>query len=49
MSGRHGKPPSGAEAGMPLNRMITCIHTGQVGRFLAFDQNGELLNIAGHQ
>ena len=49
MSGRDGKAPSAADAEAPLNMMVTYIHTGQVGRFLAFDKDGELLNIPDHQ
>jgi hypothetical protein len=49
MTGRDGKAPPAAEAEAPLNMMVTYIHTGQVGRFLAFNKEGELLNIADHQ
>ncbi len=49
MTGRDGKAPPAAEAEAPLNMMVTNIHTGQVGRFLAFNKEGELLNIADHQ
>lgn len=45
MSGRGGKAPATADAEAPLNMMVTYIHTGQVGRFLAFNRDGELLNI----
>lgn len=49
MSGRDDKPPPAADAEAPLNMMVTYIHTGQVGRFLAFNKDGELLNIADRQ
>lgn len=45
MSGRDGKAPPTSAAEAPLNMMVTCIHTGQVERFLAFDSAGELLAI----
>jgi hypothetical protein len=43
MSGRGGKPPASSEAEAPLNMMVTYIHTGEVGRFLAFRKDGELV------
>ena len=46
MSGRSGKPPSSTEAEAPLNMMVTYIHTGEVGRFLAFRKDGELVQFA---
>jgi hypothetical protein len=46
MSGRGGKPPPSAEAEAPLNMMVTYIHTGEVGRFLAFRKDGELVEFA---
>ncbi|HEX8613578.1 MAG TPA: ribonucleotide reductase subunit alpha [Telluria sp.] len=42
MSGRDGKPPASTEAEAPLNMMVTYIHTGQIGQFLAFGRDGEL-------
>lgn len=45
MSGSDGKPPPSAQAEAPLNMMVTYIHTGQVERFLAFNKDGELLNV----
>jgi hypothetical protein len=49
VTGRDGKASPAADAEAPLNMMATYIHTGQVGRFLAFNKEGELLNIADHQ
>lgn len=46
MSGRDGMAPPSAQAEAPLNMMVTYIHTGQIGRFLAFNKDGDLLNIA---
>ncbi|MDQ1829403.1 ribonucleotide reductase subunit alpha [Massilia scottii] len=46
MSGRNGQPPASAEAEAPLNMMVTYIHTGQIGRFLAFGRDGELKQLA---
>ena len=44
MSGRAGAPPSSSEAETPLNMMLNTIHTGEVGRFLAFARDGQLLS-----
>lgn len=46
MSGRNGKPPASSEAEAPLNMMVTYIHTGQIGQFLAFGKDGELKRMA---
>lgn len=46
MSGRNGKPPATSEAEAPLNMMVTYIHTGQIGQFLAFGRDGELKQLA---
>ncbi|RSZ60710.1 ribonucleotide reductase subunit alpha [Massilia atriviolacea] len=46
MSGRNGKPPASADAEAPLNMMVTYIHTGQIGQFLAFGRDGELRRFA---
>ena len=46
MSGRNGKPPASSEAEAPLNMMVTYIHTGQIGQFLAFGRDGELKQLA---
>jgi hypothetical protein len=46
MSGRDGKAPASSEAEAPLNMMVTYIHTGEVGRFLAFAKDGELVQFA---
>lgn len=46
MSGRNGKPPASSEAEAPLNMMVTYIHTGQIGQFLAFGRSGDLLQLA---
>lgn len=46
MSGRAGKPPPSSEAEAPLNMMVTYIHTGEIGRFLAFGKDGQLLSLA---
>jgi hypothetical protein len=46
MSGRGGKPPPSSEAEAPLNMMVTYIHTGEVGRFLAFRKDGELVEFS---
>ena len=46
MSGRDGKAPPSAAAEAPLNMMVTYIHTGQIGQFLAFGKDGELRRLA---
>jgi hypothetical protein len=46
MSGRDGKAPASKDAEAPLNMMVTYIHTGEVGRFLAFGKDGDLLQFA---
>jgi hypothetical protein len=46
MSGRGDQAPTSSEAEAPLNMMVTYIHTGEVGRFLAFGKDGELLRFA---
>lgn len=46
MSGRAGKAPAASEAEAPLNMMVTNIHIGEVGRFLAFGKDGQLLRFA---
>ncbi|MES3022953.1 MAG: ribonucleotide reductase subunit alpha [Pseudomonadota bacterium] len=46
MSGRGGKAPASSEAEAPLNMMVTYIHTGEIGRFLAFAKDGELVKFA---
>lgn len=45
MSGRNGKAPASSEAEAPLNMMVTYIHTGQIGQFLAFGRSGDLLQL----
>jgi hypothetical protein len=46
MSGKGGVAPTPAQAEAPLNMMVTYIHTGEVGRFLAFGKDGELLRLS---
>ncbi len=46
MSGRNGQAPASAEAEAPLNMMVTYIHTGEIGRFLAFAKDGSLVKFA---
>ncbi len=46
MSGRDGRAPASSEAEAPLNMMVTAIHTGEIGRFLAFGKDGHLVNFA---
>ena len=46
MSGHGGKPPPSAQAEAPLNMMVTYIHTGQLGRFLAFSRDGTILRLS---
>ncbi len=41
LPGHGGQPPSSAEAGQSLDRMIAAIQTGAVGAFLPFDRNGD--------
>lgn len=45
MAGRDGAPPPSAQADAPLNSMIAAIHSGQVGRFLAFGKDGRPLAV----
>jgi hypothetical protein len=46
ISGRDGQPPDSSEAEAPLNMMVSAIHTGEIGRFLAFARDGQLLKFA---
>ncbi|PWF41763.1 ribonucleotide reductase subunit alpha [Massilia glaciei] len=46
MSGRGGQVPASSEAEAPLNMMVTYIHTGEIGRFLAFAKDGQLVKFA---
>lgn len=46
LSGKGGVAPTPAAAEAPLNLMVTCIHTGDLARFLAFGKDGELLRIS---
>lgn len=39
--GRAGVAPSSDEAAQPLRLMVNAINDGQVGRFAAFDRDGE--------
>lgn len=41
MDGRAGFAPSSDEAARPLRLMVNAIHDGQIGRFAAFDRQGE--------
>jgi hypothetical protein len=45
LAGRHGHAPTTLEAEAPLNMMVTYIHSGQIERFLAFNRDGELLQL----
>lgn len=44
LSGRKGQPSTSQQANAPLNMMVAAIHSGEVGRFLAFDRSGRLLS-----
>lgn len=46
MSGRAGAPPPSSQAQPLLDRMVSYIHTGEVGSLLAFDRQGQLLDFA---
>lgn len=46
MSGRDGQVPASSQAEAPLNMMIANIHAGEIGRFLAFGKDGQLLDLA---
>lgn len=43
MSGKNGQEPSHVEAEAPLKMMIASIEKGQIGNFLAFNREGELV------
>ncbi|WP_353156206.1 ribonucleotide reductase subunit alpha [Herminiimonas fonticola] len=43
MSGSQGQPPASDAAEAPLKKMVEAIATGQLGTFLAFNRDGELL------
>lgn len=43
MPGKSGIAPSGKETELPLKIMIKSIQDGNIGSFLAFDRNGELI------
>jgi hypothetical protein len=43
MSGQDGKVPSSEDAEAALKKMVEAITTGQIGAFLAFNREGELL------
>lgn len=46
LSGQGGVVPTPAAAEAPLNLMVTCIHAGDLARFLAFGKDGELLHLS---
>lgn len=43
MSGRNGQAPTANEAEAPLRTMVESIRNGQLGKFLAFNRDGELV------
>lgn len=43
MSGQNGQVPASDAAEAPLKKMVEAITTGQLGAFLAFNREGELL------
>ncbi len=45
MGGRNGRPPTQAEADEPIKMMVSAIKGGQVGGFLAFNREGDLLQL----
>ncbi|TBW55715.1 ribonucleotide reductase subunit alpha [Marinobacter halodurans] len=45
MSGRGGQAPTADEAQQPLTMMVETIRLGNVGNYLAFSREGELLAI----
>lgn len=44
LSGRGGMAPNSDEAGQPLQMMVQAIHSGNVGQFLAFRRDGEIIS-----
>jgi len=46
LSGQGGQAPQPEAAEAPLKQMITAIQTGQIGKFLAFNREGELLTFS---
>ena len=44
LPGQAGITPNADEAGQPLKMMVSAIETGNVGRFLAFDRNGQTVD-----
>ncbi|MDQ2916959.1 MAG: ribonucleotide reductase subunit alpha [Casimicrobiaceae bacterium] len=45
ISGRGGIAPGGAEADQPLRMMIEAIKKGAIGNFLAFNRDGDLVQL----
>ena len=48
LSGQGGKPPSQAQVEVALQSMVDAIHVGGVGRYAAFDLNGDPIQFGGH-
>ena len=46
MSGKSGVAPSSKEAEQPLKTMIQSIQDGNIGSFLAFNREGELIQLS---
>lgn len=44
LSGRGGMVPNSDEADQPLQMMVQAIHSGNVGQFLAFRRDGEIIS-----
>lgn len=47
MAGRNGMPPTEAQAGQALERMIEAIKAGTTGSMIPFDRNGDVLRLHG--
>ena len=45
LGGQDGKPPTQAQIEMALQGMVDAIHVGGVGRYAAFDVNGDPIEI----
>lgn len=47
LGGQGGKPPTQAQIEMALQGMVDAIHVGGVGRYAAFDVNGDPIEFGG--
>lgn len=47
LEGQGGKPPTQAQIEMALQGMVDAIHVGGVGRYAAFDVNGDPIEFGG--